>query len=382
MELAANKVFRNVSAVPANYAQGNYNIYGEVRVEKTPGSGIFDITLSCKLTPDHLDEATFELQDGVSDYFPLPDFNPYSLPGIQKITDNQVRAQFWTAESYGDPEVLQSLVLSDTFSVLNGGIPKQYNVDFFEDFLPTFKAFLNWHPGEKRVDLNQPELLHFYAYHASITSLNLLGKVYYSDNTSQTTPLLSLTGITAGSIYRMPAGFTQLELNTIDGAKTAIRYELWLEDQATNIVSEVRNYILEQISRPYTRYWMFINSLGMWEIMRAEGKNILGISLDRERSTGYLQQGYDRTKGEIRNRVLGSTDTLDVSTGFFTSREEAVWAKEILLSPKVFLLTDTQRIPYNILTNEYQPYQDADYNWFLRFEAELAYNNIKHGNIQ
>src|SRR5690606_10505286 len=124
MNLAHNKVHRTVNAVPAHYIEGNYNLYGAVRVEKVPGSGEFDKTLTMKLTPDATDKATFELQDGVSDYFPLPDFNPYTLPGIQRVSDNQVKAQFWTAESYGDPEELQALTLTETFEVLNGGIPK------------------------------------------------------------------------------------------------------------------------------------------------------------------------------------------------------------------------------------------------------------------
>lgn len=381
MELAANKIFRTVPAVPANYVQGNYNVYGEVRVEQVPGSGTFEKTLSCKLTPDADDLATFELQDGLSDFFPLPDFNPYTLPGIQKISDNQVRAQFWTAESYGDPEELQELVLSETFPVLNAGIPKQFDIDFFGSYLPEFKMFLNWHPGEKTVDLNQPELLHFYSHDPLTTGLNLMVKVYYSDQSITTVTIDTLGEIIAGGIYRLPAGYTQLGLASIDGSKTIVRYELWLTDQADAEISEKRTYLVEQISHPYTRYWMFVNSLGMWEIMRAEGKSILGISLDRDRSNGYLTQGYDRTQGEIRNRVLGSTDTFEVSTGFFSSQEEAIWAKELLLSPKVFLLTESQRIPYNITTNEYKPYQDAAYNWFLRFDAQLAYNNIKFGNL-
>lgn len=381
MELSNNKIFRTIPANPANYSEGNYQLYGEVRVETEPDSGTFDKTLGFKLTPNADDEAIFELQDGVADFFPLPDFNPYLITAIEKITDNQVRAQFWTAEAYGDPQVTQSLTLSETFTVLRGGLPKQLNIDFFNTYLPSSKAFLNWHPGKKRVDISQPELLHFYCYDAAITDLTQKVKVYFSDQTDQTVTKSSLSGITEGSIYRIPAGYSQLDLASIDGTKQIVRYETWLEDQDDSIVSEVKTYAVEQITKPFTRYWMFTNSLGMWEIMRAEGKSVGGMSIDRERSTHYLQQGYDRTLGEIRNRVIGSEEAIEVSTGFFGSKEESLWAKEFLLSQKVLQLTTTERIPYNILTNDYRPYQDHDYKWYLRFEAQLAYNNLNHASL-
>src|SRR5690606_5478910 len=236
-------------------------------------------------------------------------------------------------------------------------------------------------PNKKRVDINHPELLHFYSGKNEITSLALRRTIVFTDKSTHTVDIDSISGVTLGSIYRMPAGFTQLGLHAYTEDKTPARYRVWLEDQEGDPVSEEREYIIEHISKPYTRYWMFTNSLGMWEIMRAEGKSGLSFNIERELTTGYLQQGYDRTKGEIRTRVLGSTEELEVSTGFFSSKEEAVWAKELLLSQKVFLLTNSQRIPYNITTSEYKPFEDADYKWYLRFDAQLAYNNLKYGQI-
>src|SRR5690606_10248674 len=144
--------------------------------------------------------------------------------------DNQVKAQFWTAESYGDPEELQALTLTETFEVLNGGIPKQFATDFFGDYIPTHKNFLNWHPGDKRVDINQPELLYFYLYDEAATGLLLRVTVTYSDKSSHTVDKFTLSDVTAGSIYRMPVGYTQLDIGAINGAKTPVKYTVWMED--------------------------------------------------------------------------------------------------------------------------------------------------------
>lgn len=380
MELAANKIFRTVQANADNYADGNYELYGELRVETAPGSSIFSRTLTMRLSPDASDKATFELQDGIADFFPLPDFNPYTTTALALTDDNQVRAQFYTAESYGDPAELQPLSLADTFRVLNGGIAKIHDIDFFGDYLPQSRQFLTWHPGRKRITAEQPEILHYYVP-SGISSLSYRLKVYFADQTSQSSLISETTGIQEARIYRMPSGYTALGVNAIDPTKKVIKYEVWLEDQDGTTVAQPFTYLLDPISPPNSRYWLFTNSLGMWEIIRTEGKTTENMGLDREISSGYLQQGYVRSRGELRIRIMGSTSEMEVSSGYLSSKEEAQWAKELLLSEKVFLLTPQARIPYVILTESYEISRDQEYNWYLRFEARQAYNDIKTDRI-
>jgi hypothetical protein len=381
MELSANKIFRTVTANPANYAAGNYNIYGELRVEKIPGSGLFTKTLSAKLVPDSLDNTTFELQDGAADFFPFTDFNPYGVVDMQAITDNVVTAQFHQAEAYGDPQVIQTLSLVDTFKIINGGIPKQFTPDFFLDILPISKSFLTWHPLTKRVTQDQPELLHFLSYSEDITTIKLLVKLYFTDDTDSTHTIDTVTGVGAEQIYRLPAGYTQLGISTLAAAKRVKKYELWITDQADAVVSEVRTFTVDYQRLPETRFWLFTNSLGMFEILRTDGKASESHDLEREMSSNYLPNGYARVLGEMQSRVLGSTESIDISTGYLDSKSEALWAKEILLSEQVYLLTVDSRIPYNITTKSYTPYQDKNFRWFLRFSAMLAYNNTKHAGL-
>jgi hypothetical protein len=381
MELSANKIFRTVAANPANYGEGNYNIYGELRVEQSPGSGLFTKTLSAKLVPDSSDNAVFELQDGASDFFPFTDFNPYAVMDMQLITDNVVTAQFHQAEAYGDPQVIQTINLVDTFKIINGGIPKQISSDFFSEILPATKQFLTWHPLRKRVTQDQPELLHFLVYLDTITELNLLVKLYFTDGTDSTHTIDTVADVAEEQIYRLPAGYTQLGLSVLAGEKKIKKYELWLTDQADAVISEIRTFAVEYQRVPETRFWLFTNSLGMFEIMRTEGKSSESHGIERESSSNYLPNGYSRVLGEMRTRVLGSSETMDLSSGYLDSKEQALWAKEILLSDKVYLLTVDQRIPYLITTKSYSPYEDKNFRWFLRFSATLAYNNTKHAAI-
>lgn len=380
MELSDNKIFRTVQANPDNYAAGNYELYGELRVEKTPGSGLYQRTLTVRLSPNLEDKATFELQDGIADFFPLPDLDPASVTAVGMISDNQVRAQFYTTESYGDPASLKALNLTANLRILRGGVSKMFDGDFFGTYLPSSRRFLTWHPGKKRINQEQPEMLHFYAY-AGITQIKLLLKVYFTDQSSQTLIKSTTTGINQGRIYRIPASFEALGVNEIDPEKQPVKYEVWLRDQSDEIIAQPVTYIIEQVPRSTSRYWMFLNSLGMWEIMRTEGKAFKSISIDREMSAGYLQQGYSRTRGEIRSRVMGSANELECSTGYLDSREEGEWAQEILLSDKVFLLENGLRIPYVITSGEYEMARDQEYKWFLRFTAQLAYNNTRFSRL-
>jgi hypothetical protein len=378
MELSANKIFRTVAANPANYGEGNYSTYGEVRVEQVPGSGAYTTTLRSRVLPDADDNSVFEIQDGLADFFPWTDFNPYAVTGFSLITDNIVQAQFYKAESYGEPPANQTLSLVGTFKAINGGIPKEVDEDFFTEILPASKQFLTWSPLRKMVTQSQPELLHFFVYDEAITELNLKVKLYFTDGTHSTHTIDTQEDVSEEEVYRLPAGYTQLGLSVLAASKVVKKYELWLTDQADAIISEVRTYVVDQLSTPENRYWLFTNSLGMAEILRTEGKSALSVELQKESSSNFLPNGYSRTLGEVRNRVLGMTDTLEVSTGYLASKEEALWAKEILLSNRVYLLTVDQRIPYMIPTKSYQPYQDKNFKWFLRFSAVLAYNNTKY----
>jgi hypothetical protein len=379
MELAANKIFRTVAANPANYDDGNYEIYGELRVEKVPESGVFEKTLEAFLTPDDDDNAVFQLQDGAADFFPLSDFNPASVTDIELINDNQVRAQFYSAESFGEPPVLQSLVLSDTFRILKGGRPKIFSGNFFTQ-LQTAQKFLTWHPGNKKVDINQPEILHFYVY-PDITAVTQKLKVYYSDNTDTTVDVETSVSVLEDRIYRMPAGYTNLNINAIDPEKKVVKYETWITDQSSNIVAGPFTYVLEEITSSSTRYWMFVNSLGMWEIMRTEGIAQDNFNVSRQNSQVYLTQEYPRWKGEIASDVTGSENVLEVSSGFFDSKQEALWATDLMMTDRLLLLESSQRVPYVVSSNSAVRYQDKNYNYFLRFQARLAYNDVKYGRI-
>lgn len=381
MELAANRIFRTVTANPANYAEGNYQIKGELRVQTLPSSATYTTTLTAKITPDANDNAVFQLQDGLADFFPLTDFNPFAVVNMQLLTDNIVRAQFYKAESYGEPQVDQASTLVETFTVLNGGLPKQITEDFFAEILPVTKQFLTWAPSRKRVTQIQPELLHFFVYSNTITELNLIAKLYFTDGTNSTHTIDTVTAVTAEQIYRMPSGYTQLGLSALAASKVVSKYEVYLTNQADVIVSDLRLYVMDYQDNLENRFWLFTNSLGVFEIIRTEGKTSETHELTKETSSNYLPAGYPVSLGEIQSRTLGSTETLDVSTGYLDSKTEAVWAKEILLSDKVFLLTADSRIPYRITTRNYTPYQDKNFRYFLRFQAVLAYNNTKHAYL-
>lgn len=380
MELAANKIFRTIAANPDNYPLGNYEVYGELRVEKTPDSGLFEKTLSARLTPDVADNAVFELQDGAADFYPLPDFNPALVTGISLCTDNQVRAQFYHTESYGDPPVLQELILSSTFRILNGGLPKKYNGDFFGVDIQTLKTFLTWHPGSKRVTMDQPELLHFYAY-AGIETITQRVKVYFNDNTDTIVIKQANVPVLQDRIYRIPAGYLQLELQNINPSKRIVKYDVWLTDQSNIIVADPFTYRVEEVPSSNSRFWMFTNSLGMWEIIRTEGRSTESIQVDRQVSAAYLPQGYSRFDGEFKSEVIGSQNDIDVSTGYFDSKEESLWATELMLSQKVVLLEPSARVPYIITSNSREKFTDKEYNWSLTFNARLAFNDTKYSRI-
>lgn len=358
--------------------QPYYQLYGEVHVETVPGSGTYYKTLPMALDPYVDVSARFILNAGFAGYFKAPHFNPESITAITKTTHNILKGKFYKGVVYGDPPVVQGTpTLVDDYLVLKGGFAKKYGFDTTWDHITTNQKFLSWHPDIKTVGMFQPEILHFLVQTAAVTTVNLKVKITYTDDTTETVTPRTLGSITQWDLLRIPAGIPNLGLASVNFAKTISFYELWLENQSSQKITESRFYELDQRLQPYERIWMYENSIGMPEIFRTLGKSVYKTGITPKYSQKAHIEGYDVKESNFLTHNTYLRAVQEVSTGFLRDRKTAEYMLDFL-SQKATL--------YEIKNGSYWPMQliapsmheeavDEEYKYYVRFQVSGGFED-------
>lgn len=368
-----NPITFQKGAIPTWEAEENYRLYDDVRVEDVAGSGTFNSKLKVTLYPESDGNVTFQVRQafrGVLSAAP-PDLN---TDEITRLTDRIKLFKHYTGNLFALETVPGTITGSNPHLVLLGGLSKfaWADADYFGTFLPTAKKFMTWAPVEKQVDRNQEDYLNFFVYALSTTTLNLRIKAYFDDNTNTTVTVMTKVGVAYGQLYQIPAGPVNAGVHLITPAKTVTKYELWLTDQADAVISEVRTYRLDAVSHPRRRLFMFLNSLGAYEVLRFTGAATMTTEVSKEQVVKFLPVDYAALDGEMETFGAQLRESSSFSTGYFDDKLAAAWLdymKDFLLSRQVYDVTDGKRRPILVAGGSYPTGADQDYTRYIRFTA-------------
>lgn len=355
----------------------NYRLYNDVRVEEVADSGNYVSKLKMELHPDADDQATFYLRQAFRDAFT---FTPPTLnySDIIRLTDRIKRFKNYSGE-LGDIGVTPGdLDISVANLVLYGGINKFHfpGLNFFGSYLPTKKKFLTWAPTTKHVDRHQEDYLNFYVY-GNFTTLKLQLKVYFDDDTNETDITKSFVGSTYTQLYQIPAGPINSGALTLNPGKNPVKYELSLLDQTDSLISEVRTYVIERVKHPLTRYFMFLNSLGAFEVLRFVGQAQEETSFIRDVIQKFLPHNYTALDGEFATNNVLRTTQRSISSGFVKgtlAREWHEYLKDFMGSPIVYDVSNGLRYPV-VISGGAHTTEDQNYERFIRVDLRNAYDN-------
>lgn len=354
----------------------NYRLYSEVRVEDVADSGNYNVKLKMELPPDTNGQAFFYLRAafrGVFSFVP-PTHNEES---IIRLTDRIKRFKNYSGELSGAATVPDVLTESLIDLVLFGGIDrlKWPELDYFSEYLPNYKKFLTWAPLTKYVDRNQEDYLNFWVY-GNFTTLKIQVKAFFDDGTDQTAVTKTKEGSKYTELYQLPAGPSNCGVMQIDPAKNVTKYDLTVLDQSDVEISETRTYLISLVRHPLTRFFMFLNSLGAYEVLRFTGQAQEKANIEKEYIQRFLAHNYQALDGqyEVNNAVM--TQENNYSSGYVKglfAKEWHEYLKDFLLSGKVFDVTDGRRVPIIVTGDHTQA--DQDYERYIRFSAKTAYDN-------
>lgn len=286
--------------------------------------------------------------------FPEPDAGLSFIQNIIKTFRLQVK------ERYGIPITDSALEYSETFRYMQGKLSdfRQGKLNYlgktFTDLLQETGMFLTWAPLEKVTDIYAPERLYFLFFAAG--NYKFKSKQYYTDGTSDEITHYNFT--TANfEVRELLCSYYKLKTNN----KKVIKYEVWIENDTTRI-SEVRTFVLDYRFQSYARYFMFKNSLGVYEVIRTTGKCTKVPDTQKEFATIPLPINFTHLDSAEKQISEVTLVEYTINSGFFTDKLTSDYFQEFVKSSDVYWLKLSTAYPVGIKPVKQPSQKDGEYN--------------------
>lgn len=253
-----------------------------------------------------------------------------------------------------------------TFRIMQGGLDlfkilklRNNGMDFTE-WLTSGKKFLTWSPKEKITTLQANERLYHIRTGAGNLTVNV--KDYYNDGTTATATLATITEATLYRLHEIICSFKHRAAQV----KTVEKYDIWITNAASTIVSEIKTFVVNRTHRPARLQFIFRNSFAVFDTIEANGVNKHSATISRSEFTD--QEGFISVLENLK------TSTIEANTGAI-SREMMEWLDELLLSNEVYLNVAGQWTPVIITATSKTPVDDNQRRFSLIFTIKLAGEN-------
>lgn len=293
--------------------------------------------------------ATFSIEEIIDSYLELkrPVFGQSQISVCDAATTS-----FYTVGIAKQGAVTETQENTTQYA-LKAGINEKYFAEwkdtFFTDFVGANRKFMTFQPTTKHTRPESPEFLYWLSNVSPVpNSIILRVEISYEDSTTETVSITELAGITAFTLYCVPVGALALGLDAKE--KVVVSYKVWLANEDTERLTEIREYILDYSYKRNIKYIIFQNSIGGYDTICLTGRATESMTLEKQifereplydHLPTYAERVVNKTKG-IRELVI--------NTGWFSINELSTYS-DLLLSKDVLLVTDREYIPL-IATNQ------------------------------
>lgn len=325
--------------------------------------------------------------------FEWPEARTLDAASVIIARDNMVIDwSFKYGERWGEGEYT-ALQESNNYKAIAGGLSFRQLAKYQNDST-TFWAklqsqmyFLSWAPLTRIIGVTEPVKL-FYYNHSEATTLIQKIKFYFNDSNPPMTIEKDLTSSTS-DLYEIV--FTP---HLITGIKSYLnlqlveKAEVWITNGSNVTISEVRTLIFDYNEYHATRYFIFKNSLGAYEVLRSTGLWNKSEDYERELSAQSLPSDFtvfdreDLTVNVLeRRRFIASCGWL---SRYGDAEEFRNWLRDFALSKEVYYaeihyssdlatLESQTLIPVRIISTSLDHGHDRDNLKAFSFEFVNAY---------
>ncbi len=307
-------------------------------------------------------------------------------------TDLLKRYHVRYADRYGIPAAINKLKSTDgilTYALPGGIGYEQQNLfeaqnnNFWNDLQYT-KRFLTNKPKSIRIKQDQIEKL-FFLNHQIITQLHLYIELYFFSDLD-VPYIYTLSGVTTTQWKVIEVSFHFLELvETLTPPLDKVyKFVIALAKPDGTLVSERRTYYLDHRAELHQHFFIWRNSLGMYDTDLFTGKYERSVA--SEKQIYSMTNRYNFTANNPQTQVLQSIETqmVNASTGWIDDVERATWLRELLLSKEVYEVENGVLHPIVITTADVAITTDGKTLHNIHIEYTRAYTDehfSKSGHI-
>lgn len=311
------------------------------------------------------------------------DLPPLNGDKAQKCTLSNRRYALRIAPAFGEPFNIGILTKLATKRVVLGGTPYEDGpaitpVSITQGAFSSEDLALRLGDTVRDTRTDQPQYLTFLNARATAAeNLRLIAQLYFSDNTSQTvTGITTINGIGQNQTVQFATGFTDLNLSSYESpTKIVTRYTLQLTTTAGTARSAVYTYNVEREWKPYSRHFVYANSLGALETVITFGKGSETWAFVKQSAEKYLAQNYKLTDGQSLDYDLQADVKFEVASGWLRSKREVRQFADMFLSRWKFRRHNGADLPISVNTKEIKLAPDGDGRHAVGFEYQYHFSS-------
>ena len=248
------------------------------------------------------------------------------------------------------------------------------NVDWFalED---TQKKFLTWAPPSRITDKDETHSLFFAIQTPSYSSVQMKCIIVTTEGSMAPISMTPDLLVQYWTVMEFMAGYAQLDLDTLSSHRQVISWQLFLVDDKDNIVSDIREFVLDQNYYENVRYFRFRNSWGAYDSLRCTGVTESAIEHEREEVT-YISEETETTFNSPGNYTkIKEAQNFKTNSGWL-QRDFMTFLRDFMLSGDIFEVVDGKLLKCLLTSKKTTMFKDLNYNYSLGFEYKRAWDDF------
>lgn len=370
----------NTIAGRADVKLPNYGVYFKLYLEKSDYSGfevIYETTLQVQFGSSAIAEAQIgdKLHAKITETL-RKEFPDQPQIGVLECGKSCRKFYFEFAESYGDQPVVRKLSTSATYTVIHGGLSTiaQFNktvLSLIAPSTPENDRFLKQGNSSCYTRTNQPQYLYFLNTRTSLPAARFQAKFTYSDGSTYTWSVLRI-GFDSFRKYAYNVQFDHF--GDIHENKTAVKYEVWIDDNNGVHLSEIRTFYLDYSSRTQVRYFISWSSFGSLDSRVCYGKSESEYELFNNTAKRVVRAGDDIKAGSSLTFDSKINRSFTVATGWM-NRHDLLLNADFFLSNFKYRYTGGLMLPIYIAPGKIPEIKDQENLLAQQFEYKYHFDD-------
>ena len=270
---------------------------------------------------------------------------------------------------------------SSSYFAMLGGLSwmqlAKYNADSssFWDKLNYNKYFLSWAPLTRYISPTEPVKLYYLNY-SGATTLTVKAKLY----TATTDSTIDVDTISADdmTVYEIVLSPDKVSYTGISD-QTLVMMDVWIENESSVRVSEIRTYMMDYQHYEHERYFLFRNSLGAYEIIRSTGIMQRFDNYERQTTAVGIESDYTaKDRGEV-SVLTREQQRFTVALGWLSRYGDAEefrnWLRDFAVSKEVYMISGNTLVPIRLTGTSFDRGGDRDMLRRFAFEFVNAFSD-------